>query len=253
MYGLWPLDPNPGREAEIIADLERDRAAIIVYSPTRIPHFPLMRDYVPVLFRYLVDHFAIERTAGGEPEGYTFVLLRRTPPAEGRRLLGPLLAEGQVRFAPGEGPPRDASAEERPRLVGEALWPFEPVLRVTTLPTESVTVSLPLEPQPGDRLELVYGLNPDRWLELPPTPVGFGVAIESDGIEHELVARVLDPRTRAADRAWIPARIDLSRWAGRAVTLVLRVSGPAGEWPQYDRAGWGDPRIIAGPRLRLGP
>src|SRR5205823_7990252 len=78
-YIVWPVEQEASRDAEIVRGLEEDRDALVVYSPTQAPHFPRFADYAPELMRYLVDRFEIDRTLGGDPGGFTFLLLRREP------------------------------------------------------------------------------------------------------------------------------------------------------------------------------
>src|SRR5262249_5152951 len=139
-YLVWPVDRAAGRDQEVIRQLDGSPEALVVYSPTQVPHFPRLRSYAGRLFRYLVKHFDIAQTFGGDVPGYTFVLLQRAPHARGHSLLGAALAAARVLEEPRDGAVRLVSGEERRTLVGEDLWPFARVLRVATLPDASVAV-----------------------------------------------------------------------------------------------------------------
>jgi hypothetical protein len=227
----------------VIRGLEGSPAAIVVYSPTEVPHFPRPEAYAAPVFRYLVDHFQIDRVFGGDWDGYTFLLLGRRTPAPGRSLLGPALAEARIAEEPRDG--RQVTTPAGGPLAAEDLWPFEHVLRVVTLPDATVSVSYRLTPAPGERFVAGYGVNPEHWVAYVPAEVRFGVVVrEQDGAEHEVMAASVDPLRRASDRRWMPVFVDLSPWAGRPIDLVLRVTGTPGAPPQPNRAGWADPRLV---------
>ena len=197
--------------------------------------------------RYLVDHFEIDRTLGGDPDGFTFLLLRRESPPAGRSLLGPALAQARVTVESSAGPAREVAAPaERRALVEEALWPFRPVLRTSTLADATVAVILPVPVVAGERFEVGYGVNPDRWGDLLPHRVGFAISVRPPtGSERLVVSAEVDPYDRATDRRWHDVAVDLSPWAGETVELVLRTTGPPGAAPDADLAGWAAPRLVS--------
>jgi hypothetical protein len=58
-----------------------------------------------------------------------------------------------------------------------------------------------------------------------------------------LYDRYIDPKHDPAERRWMDARIDLSRYRGKRVTLLFTTSGgPRGD-TSYDWAGWGGVRF----------
>ena len=246
-YIVWPVEQEASRDGEIVRRLEEDRDALVVYSPTQAPHFPRFADYAPELMRYLVDHFEIDRTLGGDPDGFTFLLLRRESPPAGRSLLGPALAQARVTVESSAGPAREVAAPaERRALVEEALWPFRPVLRTSTLADATVAVILPVPVVTGERFEVGYGVNPDRWGDLLPHRVGFGISVRPPaGSERLVVSAEVDPYDRATNRRWHDVAVDLSPWAGETVELVLRTTGPPGAAPDADLAGWAAPRLVS--------
>src|SRR5262249_32759611 len=55
---IWPVQ-EADRDRKIIADLERRRPHVIVYSPSGWAHLGSLRDNAPALWRYLVEHYEI--------------------------------------------------------------------------------------------------------------------------------------------------------------------------------------------------
>ncbi len=171
---LWPADPPEERDAEVVRRLDEAPSTIVVYSLTQAPFLPRMGAFAPTLFAHLVDHYAIAEVFGGDARGYGFLLLapRAAPARTGTSLLGSMLAKAHVTAEGGAAPARDA-----PALAEESRWPFLPVLRVTTLPDAAVAVAYPLVPEPGQRLETSYGINPERWIDVPAPRARFAIAI----------------------------------------------------------------------------
>jgi len=245
-YWLWPVYPNPDREGEIARDILSQPDSVVVYSPTQTPHFPRLGEYAPALFRELVDHFALDQAFGGGPGAFTFLLLRRREFPPGSSLLGGPLATARVRVEPRDGPAGDFPLPDRPDLAAAALWPFLPVLRVTTLPDAAVSVSYRFQPAQGQQLRASYGVNPDHWPDFPPARARFAIAVRgAGGEETDLLAADVDPFHRPEDRRWRDAAIDLGPWSGQTIDLVLRVTGPPGAQVRRDVAGFGDLRLLS--------
>jgi len=87
---------------------------------------------------------------------------------------------------------------------------------------------------PGAVLLVATGVKPRAWQGLRGA-VEFEIAVDG----RRVLRRSLDPARRAEDRAWRDERVDLSRFAGRAVRLEFRTGG-ATAWAW---AVWGDPCI----------
>lgn len=94
----------------------------------------------------------------------------------------------------------------------------------------------------------------DAWLDItfavvPPGPdvsaasVLFRAGLSANDRYEELFMQVLDPRATPADRAWRSARIDLSAYAGRSVSLIFNTA-PAGDASNMT-AAWGTIRLMA--------
>src|SRR5688572_18253440 len=93
-------------------------------------------------------------------------------------------------------------------------------------------------------MEAELALQEDAWT-IPGDGVMFRVGISLDGRYDELVARVVNPHHVAEDRGWVPVAVDLSPYAGRAVSLVFNTaSGLEGDNRAGDLAVWGAPRLV---------
>jgi hypothetical protein len=223
-YVIWPVFQHPERDARIIADLERRRAEIAVYSVSQYAHLGTFRQNAPRLFAYLAEHFTIERVFSREVYGLVFCGLRRRAPADGAPLA--------IEPAAGEPP---------------VLWPFARVVaqRVGSDASPTTTRIAHVLPSGAPRLKLRYGVNPERWLETPSGPFTFRVAVEPQGAPPEtLLEASLDPHRRVADRLWPEVSLDLSRWAAQRITIVLAISGADPPADPSDLAGWSDLRVV---------
>ena len=102
----------------------------------------------------------------------------------------------------------------------------------------SYSLTLPDEPVV---LCFGMGLHPMTW-DWGGDGVTFEVFVDDGEGEQQLLAERLD--MAAAREGWKDGRVDLSAYAGRAVTLTLSViPGPAWEMTG-DWAGWGEPRLV---------
>jgi hypothetical protein len=82
--------------------------------------------------------------------------------------------------------------------------------------------------------------------------VGFAVTVEADGERTTVFAETL----RLVDaNHWHQRRIDLTRWAGRRVTLELATRAPGGRadlnWTDRVQTVWGDPEVASSRREEL--
>jgi 4-amino-4-deoxy-L-arabinose transferase-like glycosyltransferase len=242
-YLVWPVERNPHRDDEVIKDLEAQPDADVVYSLNQYARFPRLAAYAPKLFDYLVDHFAIDRTFGGNLLGFTFFLLRRTQPQAGESLLGDALSHARVEVESRGQPARAVVGEERDELVVESVWPFERVVRVALPPDRRLTVSYRMTPAPGERFETSYGVNPEHLTALVLPSLRFTVEVRAADGEHQMMVADVVPGDARAERSWRDTSVDLSRWAGQSIDLVLGVTASS-EGPA-DLAGWGAPRIVS--------
>jgi arylsulfatase A-like enzyme len=95
------------------------------------------------------------------------------------------------------------------------------------------------EVPPGARLSVAAGI-PARYHREPG--VEFSVKVGAPGREETALSRLVDPANHGGHRLWVPLDVDLARWAGRRVSVVLETRGfdDAGE---PDRAYWGNPLV----------
>jgi len=240
-YLVWPVERDANRDNEVVQRLEATPSTTVIYSPNQYPPFPRPSTYAPTLFGYLADHFAIERAIGGEPNGFTFLVLRPAAPPPGCVLLGAALAAATVTVEPPSGRPRGVSAEERPQLVGEALWPFQRVVRMSLVPEGRLAVSYAMRPAAGERFVTSFGINPDHDGDIYWPPVRFALAVRDAGGEHQVATGEF---SAPHAEPWHEATVDLGPWVGQPIDIVLRVATAPGAALQTDVAGWGDPRIV---------
>ena len=242
-YLVWPVEREADRDEQMVQRLKEHPGADVVYTPNRYPGFPPMVAYAPVLFGYLADHYTIDRVFDGGWNGFTFFLLRRREGLRGDSLLGEALSSAAVAVASDGRPSSPVLDGERDQVVGEAVWPFERVLRVTLVPDQRVSVGYQVTPRNGDHFEASFGLNPERPPGTAQPDLRFSVSLQDVDGERELSAR----EVRASGHPIVPwdeMSVDLSAWAERPVELVLAVTA-SGQAPS-ESAGWGAPRIVHG-------
>ncbi|HUT55328.1 MAG TPA: glycosyltransferase family 2 protein [bacterium] len=102
---------------------------------------------------------------------------------------------------------------------------------------------------PGARLEFGAAINPAARGQRRD-PVLFVVMVGSEALWH----REIGPGARGEEPRWVEASVDLARFAGKRVTVMLATRS---ENTDYGWAGWGAPRIVtdalsAGDRLYNG-
>jgi arylsulfatase A-like enzyme len=90
-------------------------------------------------------------------------------------------------------------------------------------------------------LSFFYGVLPEGEEH---APVEFLVKIGAGRGEETVWTGILDPSGRPAHQRWVPADVDLSRYASRGATLVLETHTPQGV-TQPPRAFWGNPALTA--------
>lgn len=99
---------------------------------------------------------------------------------------------------------------------------------------------------PADRqwIDVAIGLREHTWTS-GDNAVLFRIGLSYDGHYEDLVARLIDPAREAGDRGWVPVPIDLSPYAGRAVSLIFNTAPAQGVPSTHVHAAlWGEPRIV---------
>lgn len=242
---LWPRDAYADRDQQIIRRLEERPDASIVYVLMHTPFAPRPQVTVPELFDYLADHYEIAQVFGPAPERMMCALGGPRPPdpSSGVARLTDDLATARATRTRG-GVAEDVPFDE---VGGVATWPLTPrVLRVTPGEGGESRVAIPVDvPAEGElaRLVLRAGVNPDLWQSLGAFPVRLRVAVVAAGETTELLSIEKDVFSRPGDRLWTPLDVDLSRWAGRHVDVVLATEAVGWKPGGPEIAGFEDPRI----------
>ncbi len=96
----------------------------------------------------------------------------------------------------------------------------------------------------GGWLRTFVGIDEKAW-DKDGDGVQFRVGISSPSGYDEMMAKLIDPRHNPADRRWVPVAIDLSRYSGQRVKLVLSTDAGARRSAdkRNDLAYWGAPAI----------
>jgi 4-amino-4-deoxy-L-arabinose transferase-like glycosyltransferase len=247
-YYLWPVEYNRNRDAEIVRDLEADPNALLVYCTTVLPHFPEVSQYAQPLFSYLVRHVVIDRVFGANFGGFTFLVLQRSEPRQGRSLLGEALDRAEITVDGPDGQVRRIVGKDRHSVVSEALWPFYAVAATAATPGRGTQIRYEIEPSVGQRFVTAYAIDPRQWGGIFLPPVRFSVRVGPDEAQYLVLDAEVDPERNPRDRAWASVEVDLSHWAGETIALSLRTEVPAEFRGGPVWAGWGEPRLVDAPR-----
>jgi hypothetical protein len=98
---------------------------------------------------------------------------------------------------------------------------------------------------PNALFKVSIALRPESWTA-PGDGAVFRVGV-SDGSEYtELRRQAVQPQALRSDRRRFPLEVDLSRWAGRSIRIVLNTEPGEVDNAVNDSALWGAPRIVPG-------
>jgi hypothetical protein len=92
-------------------------------------------------------------------------------------------------------------------------------------------------------LQFACGIKEAAW-PLIKSAVRFTISIESAGKRQRVFETKLQPRTRKSDRGWQKHELDISRYAGQSVRVILRTSVAWRQSTEYAWAGWANPRVV---------
>lgn len=121
---------------------------------------------------------------------------------------------------------------------------LQPSLPVNDKPyKESAMTFSDVEILPGAQFKSFVSLHPRLFGLSNSPPVTLQLWIRSGGRDEMIAERVLKAKTEAEERMYLPFTVDLSRYAGQRVKLMLRVVGSAAT-PQNDEVLVGEPRIM---------
>lgn len=96
-------------------------------------------------------------------------------------------------------------------------------------------------------LAFSLGMSPEVWHLGKGDGTQFDIYMDDGNTHWHLFSSYIDPKNIPADRRWHDYKIDLSSWAGQAVTLTMTIGpGPSGD-ELHDWAGWGEPNIVVSP------
>ncbi|MDP6979194.1 MAG: hypothetical protein QF570_11420 [Myxococcota bacterium] len=248
-YIVWPFPEFDDRDARIVRAMEADATDVVIYNFTQFVNFPLMSEFAPELFAYVVDHYEMDQVFSYDHAGYMLAALRRrAEPAARERVVGDAQREGDMWIERELGPGEPLPPGARATAVETARWPFRPTLAV--LPgvgaernVYAVEVDVPAD---GARLESAFGVNPRAWFMHPPSDIRYRVElVDGTGEEHLLIERTLQPHTEFQERGWSDFVVDLAPFAGQRVELRFSTSVEHEEAVSIWLGGIEVPRVVA--------
>jgi hypothetical protein len=247
-YIVWPFPEFPDRDRQVIEAMERQQTRLGVYNFTQFETLPVMEEFAPEVFGYLVEHFELERVFSFDPWGYKLGGLRRTSePPPGRALAAGGVRDFSVAIEEPHQPPRPVPPEQRASTLVAAPWPFRPAFALRPTSGGGRTLaSLPLDVPAGARLRSAVSANPRQW-NADPFEVRFALEAVVDGRRETLFARSLSPASRFDDRAWFDVDVPLDAWAGRRITLEFSTAVDVERGSPLLVAGWAEPRLVTAP------
>ncbi len=86
------------------------------------------------------------------------------------------------------------------------------------------------------------GVKESAWQRIE-NEVRFSVSILASGKRQKIFQTRMHPRTRSGDRAWQQHSLDLSRFAGQSVQLIMETTVPWRRSNKFAWAGWANPRL----------
>ena len=97
----------------------------------------------------------------------------------------------------------------------------------------------------GDQaiFQFSFGVKEAAW-QLIKNAVRFTISIESAARREIVFDAKLQPRTRRSDRGWQKRELDLARFAGQSIRVILQTSVAWRRSTEYAWAGWANPRIV---------
>jgi hypothetical protein len=87
-------------------------------------------------------------------------------------------------------------------------------------------------------LSVSYGISPQFWNDGCGDGATFYLQVEDRKGVHAMLSRYVNPSGNTADRRWFHDEIDMRRFAGQPIVLILSTdAGPRGD-SEFDWAGW---------------
>jgi len=250
-YIVWPFPEFEDRDERIIAAIEADQTDVVIYNFTQFINFPLMSEFSPALFDYVVDHYRMEKVFSYDYSGYKLAGLRRESAAvRGQAIVRDIRTEGALFVEHGFGPPEPLPPGARDEMLAQERWPFRPVLALRPTVQDGRTVyAVDFDVPASAVLESAVGVNPREWFAHPAYQTTYEVrVVDALGVSRELFRRVLHPHTNFDERGWFEFEISLNRYAGQRIRLLLSTSTQRPEGQSIWGGGFEVPRLVAAVR-----
>ena len=145
---------------------------------------------------------------------------------------------------------RFGDAEKRPNAelfsVTDATLSGETKRAIAIAPTVGTRIIWRVHVPDDGWLWVSVGMAPESW-EKEGDGVKFLVGVSDGRAFEELFSRHVNPFANAADRKWLPVRVDLSTYAGEEVDLIFNTYSSLPGQPEdhrNDLALWGTPEIV---------
>lgn len=132
----------------------------------------------------------------------------------------------------------------RPPFVTKAYFVIDGIGRPVLFEHPPASLRYPVTVAEGQPvLAFSPAMNPAIWDPSRGDGVRFAISVEVDGSVEPVYRRDVDPKRDPADRRWSDERVDLSKFMGRSVSLILETD-PLRD-PSFDWAGWANLRFEA--------
>lgn len=246
-YIVWPYPDFEDRDARIIRAMDAWDVEIVIYNFTQFINFPLMSEYSPELFEYVVDHYQMERVFSYDYSGYKLAALRRErEELPGHPILNSVARVGDLFIDHEMGPDEPLPPGARESYLARELWPFRPVMAIKpSRQGERSVFTLELSVPQGAHLVGAVGANPKNWFVHPSYDTTYTVdVVAKNGARERLHTRTLKPHTRFDDRGWFDFDVSLTRYAGRDVVLEFSTSALLPRAGSIFAGGFGLPRLV---------
>ncbi len=246
-YIVWPFPEFADRDQRIIRAMEADNTNIIIYNFTQFINFPLMSEFSPDLFAYVVDHYRMDRVFSYDHSGYRLAALQRDDePVPGSLIVADASRSGALWVEHELGPREPLPPSARGEVIAQERWPFRPVLALRPSADGSRTVyGIDLFVPEAARLESAVGVNPRQWFAYPSYETTYVVAaVDASGRRQELHRRVLRPHTHFDERGWFDFSLPLDAYAGKHIRLLFSTSTQRPEGESIWGGGFEAPRLV---------
>jgi hypothetical protein len=246
-YILWPFPEVPRRDEQVVEAIEALRSEMIVYDFVYFLDFPRVRDFAPVLFEYLVDHYEMDRVFSSSelwPKKFA-TAVRRPEPRDGVSIFAGAMNGADLLIRSQDGPTEPISPSRWDDYIRHDLWPFRRVIALRPSAGGRRTVfTVPVDVPPDAKLATSIGVNPALWDKIPSSWVEFTVAVIDGETREVLHSQTLDTTSDPTHRRWFDLDLPLVKFAGRQVVLEFSTACERERAEHLFMGGWGEPRIV---------